>query len=64
MKKKLKFNGMTIYPDRPIKDMGLSAIVDNGTTYVTIPTPKGWKCKRKNCTTSFKHKHTTYDALR
>lgn len=22
----------------------LAKIVDNGTTHITIPTPKGWKC--------------------
>ncbi len=34
--------------------------VDNSTTAVSIPTPKGWKCKRKNCRVDYKHKHTSY----
>lgn len=38
----------------------LNVLVDNGTTFVTIPTPKGWKCRRKNCRTDFKHKHTAF----
>ena len=45
-------------PDIWIQDFkGLEKLVDNGTTVVTIPTPKGWKCKRKNCSTRFKHTH-------
>lgn len=42
---------------------GLEKLVDNGTTVITIQTPKGWKCKRKNCSTSFKHTHSTYSVL-
>ena len=37
--------------------------IDDSTTYVTIPTPRGWKCKRKNCTTDWKHTHSTYLTL-
>ncbi len=42
----------------------LKKLVDDRTTVVTIPTPKGWKCKRKNCRTSFKHTHSTYDIFK
>lgn len=38
-------------------------VIDNGTYYMTIPTPKGWKCKRKNCSSPFKHTHGTYPSL-
>lgn len=38
----------------------LEKIVDDSTTHVTVPTPKGWKCRRKNCPTRFKHTHSTY----
>jgi hypothetical protein len=41
----------------------LLPLVDNGTTHVTIQTPKGWKCKRKNCTSMFKHTHGIYPSL-
>ena len=41
----------------------LKDIVDNGTTYVTIPTPKGWRCERPNCPTDFLHTHGTYPSL-
>lgn len=37
--------------------------IDNGTTYVHIETPTGWKCKKKGCTTNFKHTHGTYRCL-
>ncbi len=46
-----------------IDAMALARIVDDGTWEVTIPTPKGWKCKRKGCTVDFKHKHGTYKLL-
>lgn len=42
---------------------GLEKLVDNGTRVVNIPTPKGWKCERKNCRTRFKHTHSTYSIL-
>lgn len=38
----------------------LEKVVDDSTYYVTIPTLKGWKCKRKNCSTNWKHTHSTY----
>jgi hypothetical protein len=38
--------------------------VDNSTTVVYIPTPRGWKCRRKNCTLTFKHRHTMWQALK
>ncbi len=41
----------------------LEKIIDNGTTHITIPTPKGWRCERKNCRTMFKHTHSTYSIL-
>ncbi len=41
----------------------LERLVDNGTTYVNIPTPKNWKCKRKGCRTRIKHTHSTYTCL-
>lgn len=37
--------------------------VDNGTLYVTVPTPEGWKCDREGCTTDFYHTHSTYTSL-
>lgn len=40
--------------------LGLKDLVDDSTTVVTVPTPKNWECKRKNCSTSFKHTHSTY----
>ena len=33
-------------------------IVDNGTTHITVATPKGWKCDR--CPADYLHTHTTY----
>lgn len=42
----------------------LAKLVDDSTTYITIPTPPGWKCERPKCTTDFKHKHSTYAALK
>ena len=41
----------------------LKGFVDDGTTTVTIHTPKGWKCEKKNCTTLFFHTHSTFKAL-
>lgn len=41
----------------------LGEIVDNSTTVVTIPTPKGWKCDRKGCTADYKHSHGTFAGL-
>jgi hypothetical protein len=38
----------------------LKNVVDDGTTHVTIKTPRGWKCERKNCKTDYKHTHGTY----
>ncbi len=43
---------------------GLKDICDDSTTVMYIPTPKGWKCKRKGCTSDVKHTHTTYDCLK
>lgn len=43
---------------------GLKDIVDNGTTVVTIPTPKGWRCRRKGCRNRVKHTHGTYPTLK
>jgi hypothetical protein len=39
----------------------LKSLVDDGTTYVEVETPKGWKCDRKGCNSDFLHKHSTYD---
>lgn len=47
--------------DKLLRDndfLGLKNIVDDSTTVVYVPTPKGWKCKRKNCQSNIKHKHT------
>ena len=41
----------------------LSEIVDNTVTTIIVPTPKGWKCKKKGCPTRFKHEHSTYSCL-
>lgn len=34
-----------------------------GTTHITIPAPKGWKCGHKGCMTEFIHEHSTYSSL-
>jgi hypothetical protein len=36
---------------------GLEKLIDNGTTYVTVETPDGWKCDRVNCNIDWKHVH-------
>lgn len=41
----------------------LERLVENGTTVVTITTPKGWKCSRKGCNIDWKHTHSTYPSL-
>ncbi len=41
----------------------LGKIVSNVVTVITIKTPKGWKCKRKDCTMKALHTHSTYSAL-
>ncbi len=41
-------------------NLNLETIVDNGTVEVTVPTPKNWKCEKKNCESTFKHSHATY----
>lgn len=41
----------------------LAAIVDDTAIDVYIPTPKGWRCKKKGCLTRFKHSHGTYQTL-
>lgn len=38
-------------------------LVDDGTTFVEIPTPEGWKCSREGCTTDYLHTHGTYTSL-
>lgn len=58
-------NLMTPVPeDKVIQTAWEFPEVDNGTLEVTIPTPKGWKCKRKGCNNRVKHKHTTFTALK
>ena len=42
----------------------LKDLVDNGTTTLYVPTTKEWKCKRNNCTSKFKHGHSTYAQLK
>jgi len=41
----------------------LKNLVDDTVTKVYIPTPKGWKCKRKGCKSEVKHIHATYAKL-
>jgi len=41
----------------------LSTMVDDGTFIVEVPTPKGWKCERKNCHSEVKHTHSIYSSL-
>lgn len=62
LKSPIKFyNSM---PNRPFTGFDeLSKLVCNGTMTVYIKTPKNWKCKRKGCTTDFKHIHSTYNGL-
>ena len=43
---------------------GLKITPDDGTTYVTVPTPEGWKCERKGCTADYKHSHGMYPSLK
>ena len=42
-------------------DPFLSLKVDDGTTVISIPTPKNWKCKRKGCQSKVKHIHAKID---
>lgn len=42
---------------------GLFNKKEDGTYIVNIPTPKGWKCKRKGCKMKYKHRHNTYSDL-
>ncbi len=42
----------------------LAKLVDDSTTTVYIATPKGWKCKRKNCKAKYKHLHSTFNCLK
>jgi len=37
--------------------------IDDSTTVVEVPTPKGWKCKRIKCRMNVYHSHTTYDFI-
>lgn len=37
--------------------------VDDSTTHITIPTPKGWRCERPNCLSDFLHTHASYPSL-
>ncbi len=46
------------YSEKMAKE--LKGIVDDSVYEVNIPTPKNWKCKRKNCNSSFKHIHSTF----
>ncbi len=41
----------------------LALMVNNGTTHVTVATPKNWKCKRPNCKVDYHHTHGTYATL-
>ena len=64
----MKEKHKTFYPTFPMrlsKDSldSLSRIVDDTVEYVSIPTPKGWKCPRKGCKTNYKHKHTIFPSL-
>lgn len=66
MKKKLKLPRIVFYADTGFSDKALSelaSLVDNSTTTVTIPTPKGWECERKSCNILWKHGHNTYPSL-
>lgn len=42
----------------------LEKLVDDGTTVVTIATPKGWRCERPNCAMDYLHTHGTYSTLK
>ncbi len=42
----------------------LADMIENGTTTVTIKTPKGWKCKRRSCRVDYYHVHETYNSLK
>lgn len=63
-KKNLKWKGMEIFPDKLFKSEKWNMlVVDDGTQYIQIPTPKGWICERKNCPTDYLHTHSTYPTL-
>lgn len=47
-----------------IQDLWHSMKVDDVARDVYIPTPKGWKCKKKGCPTKVKHTHSTYSILK
>lgn len=59
MKKKLKKT--KLYSN--LSWAGFDLEVDNGTLSVSVPTPKGWKCKCKGCKIDWKHGHSTYSSL-
>ena len=47
------------------RSVGFSTLIcDNGTLTINVPTPKGWKCKKKGCSTKVKHTHSTYTCLK
>ncbi len=41
----------------------LAGFIEDGTVIITVPTPRGWKCKKKGCPTRFRHTHSTYSFL-
>lgn len=43
--------------------LSIARLVDDSVTTIYIPTPKGWKCKRKGCKMVCKHTHGTYPSL-
>ena len=42
----------------------LASIVNDVAQEMYIPTPKGWKCKRKGCRADYKHSHGTFNCLK
>lgn len=55
---KIELADISKFDENQMKD--LASLVDNGTTYVTIPTPDNWKCERENCYVDYRHTHGTY----
>jgi len=47
-----------------LKDLGLvMPKPSDEITTVVIPTPRGWKCRRKNCHLDVRHRHSVWKSL-
>ena len=60
----MKKKGEIVFLDDKYLDWKcLNLPIDNDSTYIYIPTPKNWKCKKKGCKINIKHKHGSYYSL-